>query len=132
MAIHTFWDDTNKSRVLVEFETSWSWDELQNAISNIDQFIASVNHQVDIIIDVEGSSLPNDFMKAAKGLLENSQDDARDNEGHRIIVGANDTIRKAYEAFAKTFGRRLVGRGVLFADDLSHARAMLHSMRLDR
>ena len=130
MAINTFWDDGKKTRVLVEFETSWSWDELENAIRQIDQFIASVQHNVDIIIDVEGSTLPNDFMKAAKGLL-NSNDDARDNEGHRIIVGASDTIRKAYQTFANTFGKRLIGREVLFANDLSHARAMLHSMRLD-
>lgn len=129
MAINTFWDDGKKTRVLVEFETSWSWDELESAIHEIDQFIASVHHNVDIIIDVEGSNLPNDFMKAAKGLL-NSSDDARDNEGHRIIVGASDTIRKAYQTFANTFGKRLIGREVLFANDLSHARAMLHSMRL--
>lgn len=131
MAINTLWDDTKKTRVLVEFETNWSWDELENAITQIDQFIASVAHNVDIIIDVEGSSLPSDFLKAARNLLSNG-DDARTNEGHRIIVGANDTIRKAYQAFANTFGKRLVGREVLFANDLSHARSMLHSMRLDK
>ena len=130
MAINTLWDDTNKTRVLVEFETSWSWDELEQAIAKIDQYIGSVGHNVDIIIDVEGSSLPNDFLKAAKNLLSNGED-ARSNEGHRIIVGASDTIRKAYQAFTNTFGKRLVGREVLFANDLSHARAMLHSMRLD-
>lgn len=129
MGILAAWDDRNKTRVHVEFETEWSWAELEGAIEQIDRFIESVAHNVDIIIDVEGSSIPKDFMNAAKNLLANPQ--PRANEGRRVVVGANKVIRGAYQTFQKAFSDRLEGREVLFAEDLMQARAILHSLRLE-
>lgn len=128
MGIVTLWDDAAQTRVRVEFESEWTWTELESAIEVTDSFIASVEHVVDIIIDVEGSSLPKDFMNAAKNLLANPE--ARSNEGRRIVVGAGKVIRTAYQTLQKTFGSKLQGREVLFADDLAQARAILHSLRL--
>lgn len=129
MAINTAWDDSNRTRVLVEFETSWSWTELNAAVEAVDQLIISVSHPVDIIIDLEGSTIPRDFLKGAKNLLANPE--ARENEGHRVVVGASNFMRQAYQTLMKAFGDKLNGRDVLFANDLSHARSMLYSMRLD-
>lgn len=129
MAINTLWDDKNKTRILVEFETSWNWNELETALETADNMIVSVNHPVDIIIDVEGSNLPKDFLSAAKNLLANPE--SRENEGHRVVVGASNFMRQAYQTVMKAFGDKLNGRDILFANDLSHARSMLYSMRLD-
>lgn len=129
MGIVTRWDDPNKTRVIMEFETAWTWQDLEDALNAIDAQIASVVHAVDIIIDVEGSALPKDFLVAAKNFLDNSQL-ARDNEGHRVVVGASDLIRNAYQAIQKLFGEKLAGRDILFASDLAQARSMLYSMRL--
>jgi hypothetical protein len=129
MAINTKWDDSNKTRILFEFETSWSWEELDIALETADKMIVSVNHPVDIIIDVEGSNIPKDFLSAAKNLLANPEQ--RENEGQRVIVGATNFMRQAYQTVMKAFGNKLNGREILFANDLSHARSMLYSMRLD-
>ena len=129
MAIATLWDDVTKTRIRLEFETSWTWADLENAISKTDEFIASVAHSVDIIIDLEGSSLPKDFMNAAKNLLGNPE--PRANEGYRVVVGVNNVMQTAYQAIQKAFGEKLTGREVLFAQDLSQARSMLYSMRLN-
>ena len=129
MAILTTWDNSSKNTVHVEFESEWSWDDLEAAIDKTDRLIASVPHHVDIIIDVEGSSIPKDFMNAAKNLLANPE--PRDNEGRRIVVGAGKMMRTAYSAVQKTFGEKLVGRELLFADDLTQARAILYSLRLE-
>jgi hypothetical protein len=130
MSITTLWDDSNKTRVRMEFETSWTWADLEKAISKTDEFIASVAHNVDIIIDLEGSTLPKDFMNAAKNLLGNPE--PRANEGYRVVVGVNNVMQTAYQAIQKAFGDKLAGREVLFAQDLSHARSMLYSMRLNK
>jgi hypothetical protein len=127
MAINTKWDDAKQTRVLVEFETSWTWAELDDALAAIDRLILSVTHTVDIIIDLEGSSIPKDFLNAAKNLLANPE--RRDNEGNRVVVGASDFMRTAYQTLKGAFGKQLTGREVLFANDLSHARTMLFSMR---
>ena len=129
MAIETIWDDSAKTRIRIEFETSWTWRDLETAIAKSDEFIASVAHRVDIIIDLEGSSLPKDFMNAAKNLLQNPV--PRDNEGYRVVVGVNNVMQKAYQAIQSAFGEKLVGREILFAQDLSQARSMLYSMRLN-
>lgn len=127
MAINTKWDDAKQTRVHVEFESSWTWAELDDALAAIDRLILSVTHPVDIIIDLEGSSIPKDFLNAAKNLLANPE--RRDNEGNRVVVGASDFMRTAYQTLKGAFGKQLTGREVLFANDLSHARTMLFSMR---
>jgi hypothetical protein len=127
MAINTKWDDAKQTRVLVEFETSWTWAELDDALAAIDRLILSVSHSVDIIIDLEGSTIPKDFLNAAKNILANPE--RRDNEGSRVVVGASDWMRTAYQTLKGAFGKQLAGREVLFANDLSHARTMLFSMR---
>lgn len=129
MGILAAWDDRNKTRVHIEFETEWSWADLENAIVQVDRFIASVAHKVDIIIDVEGSSIPKDFMNAAKSLFANG--DPRANEGRRVVVGANKVLKGAYQALQKAFSDQLSGREVLFAEDLMQARAILHSLRME-
>ena len=127
MAINTKWDDAKQTRVHVEFETNWTWAELDDALAAIDRLILSVNHTVDIIIDLEGSKIPKDFLTAAKNILANPE--RRDNEGNRVVIGASDFMRSAYQTLKGAFGSKLVGREVLFANDLSHARSMLFSMR---
>jgi hypothetical protein len=129
MAILITWDDSAKTRIRLEFESQWTWNELEEAISETDSFIGSVTHPVDIIIDVEGSNLPKDFMSAAKNLLANPE--PRDNEGRRVVIGLNGVMQKAYQAIQKAFSHKLVGREILFAQDLSQARSMLYSMRLN-
>ena len=57
--------------------------------------------------------------------------DQRDNEGSRVVVGATNLMRQAYQTVQKAFGDKLTGRDILFANDLSHARSMLYSIRLD-
>ncbi|MEO0596282.1 MAG: hypothetical protein AAF126_09255 [Chloroflexota bacterium] len=130
MAIVTKWDDSNKTRVLMEFESSWTWDELDAALEMTDNFLAEVEHQVDVIIDLEGSNIPGDFMKAAQRLLTDPAMGMRPNEGNRVVVGASDWMRKAYNTLSKAFSKQLDGREVLFASDVSQARGMLYSMRL--
>jgi len=128
MAILVIWDNRDKTAVRMEFESEWSWAQLEGAVVETDSFIASVSHAVDVIIDMEGTRVPKDFMNAAKNLLANPE--PRPNEGNRIVVGANGVIRNGYAAIRKAFGDRLNGREILFASDLDDARAILRSIRM--
>jgi hypothetical protein len=127
MGINTRWDNREKTVVLLEFETEWSFSDLEDAIRRVDEMITSVDHQVDVLIDVEGAKLPKDVMNMAKMLI--STGEARANEGNRIVVGASSVIRQGYTAILKMFPDKLNGRQLLFADDVSHARAVLNSLR---
>ena len=128
MAILTVWDNRKKNTVRMEFESEWTWDDLDVAVQKADDLIASVEHAVDIIIDIEGARLPKDFMDGARKLLAN--EDARPNEGKRIVVGAGNLVKNGYKTLQKTFSDKLDGREVLFASDLMDARSILRSLRM--
>ena len=44
MAIVTRWDNKKKTVILLEFESEWDWDELEEAVHKADQLIGSVEH----------------------------------------------------------------------------------------
>lgn len=127
MGIMTLWDNREKTAVRLEFESEWKVADLEAAIQTTDELISSVEHQVDIIVDIEGANLPKDFMSLAKQLLANPQ--PRVNEGNRVVVGATNIVRSGYTAIQKAFGEKIAGREVLFAANLGEARAMLRNLR---
>ena len=131
MAINTRWDNGEKTRVLMEFETSWTWEQLYQELEKMDNLLAGVEHHVDIIVDLEGSEIPKDYLKVAQLLLTGPDMGMRPNEGNRVVVGASKWMRTAYNTIQKTFSQQLEGRSVLFANDITQARGMLYSMRLD-
>ncbi len=130
MAIVTRWDNKKKTIVLLEFESEWSWEELEEAVQRADTLIGSVDHYVDLIIDLEGAAIPKDVFSAAKTLLASGE--ARPNEGARVVVGANGAIKTIYQTIQKTFNNAVEGREILFAPNLSDARAIIRGLSLDR
>lgn len=127
MGINVRWDNRDKTAVLLEFETEWTFSDLEAAIQRIDDLIVSVSQQVDVVIDVEGARLPKDVMTIARSLVNTGE--ARANEGYRVVVGANNIIRQGYQLLQKTFPNQLKGREILFADDLDTARGILRGLR---
>ena len=130
MAIVTRWDNKKKSVILLEFESEWSWDELEEAVQKADRLIGSVEHRVDLIIDLEGTTIPRDIFTAAKTLLASGE--ARPNEGTRVVVGANGAIRTIYQTIQKTLSSAVEGREILFAPNMPDARAIIRGLALDR
>ena len=130
MAIVTRWDNSKKTVVILEFESEWTWDELEGAVQKADSMIGSVRQHVDLIIDLEGTTIPRDVMTAAKTLLASGE--ARPNEGARVVVGANGAIRTIYQTIQKAYNNAVNGREILFADSLADARAIIRGMSLDR
>lgn len=130
MAILTLWDNRSKNAIRFEFESEWTWDELELAIQKADDYISSVEHQVDLIMDIEGTSIPKDIMTAAKKLLDNPE--PRPNEGRRVVVGANKAMRAVYKTIQKTFQSKIEGREILFAPNLDDARAILRGLRFEQ
>ena len=130
MAIVTRWDNKKKTVILLEFESEWNWEELEAAVHKADGLIGSVENYVDLIIDLEGATIPRDVLTAAKTLLASGE--ARPNEGARVVVGANGALKTIYQTLQKTFNNAVEGREVLFAPSLADARAILRGMAMDR
>lgn len=122
MGIQVSWADNQT--LLIEFQPGWNWDDLYAAVGTADQLITSVAHRVNMVIDIrQAGGLPRDFLNVAGDLL--NQGSARDNEGEKIVVGANWLIRTAYQGFLTVYGHKVEGRPLRFASNLDEAQAML-------
>lgn len=129
MAIVTRWDNKAKSAILLEFESEWTWADLEGAVQKADGLIGSVEHRVHFIVDLEGAAIPGDLLTGAKKLLANGE--ARPNEGSRVVVGASGALVTIYQGLRKTLGSGVMEREVLFATSLADARAILRGMDYD-
>ncbi len=124
MAIQVQWANPKQTVIHLTLERGWTWDDLYEAIRQADGLITSVQHTVNMIIDIhKAGGLPRDFMKVAGDVFASG--DPRSNEGQKIVVGANRLIQMAYGAFQKVYGHQLKDRPFRFAPTLDDAYAML-------
>jgi len=124
MAIQVEWANPEQTIIQLTLRRGWAWDDLYAAIREADQFITSVRHTVNMVIDIRDvGGLPRDFMRVAGDVFASG--DARPNEGQKIVVGANPLIQMAYNGFQKVYGYRLRNRPFVFAASLDAAYALL-------
>jgi hypothetical protein len=124
MGIQVQWADTKQSIIQLTLERGWTWDDLYEAIRQADGLITSVQHTVNMVIDIhKAGGIPGDFMKVAGDVFASG--DARANEGQKIVVGANRLIQMAYGAFQKVYGHKLKDRPFQFASTMDDAYALL-------
>ena len=124
MGINVAWTNPTQTVIKLDFQRGWTWDDLYAAIQQADQLITSVNHNVDLIIDIShAGGLPRDFMRVAGDIFDSG--DARANEGQKIVVGANSLIQFAYKGFLKVYGNQLQDRPFQFAPSLEAAYSLL-------
>lgn len=126
MGIAVKWDDENPvhTTIHLRFESDWTWADLHEAIDVADSMIVSVEHTVNLIIDIrDAGGIPRDFMQAAGEIFAGGN--AQPNEGKRVVVGAGRLIQLAYNGLARVYSQQLENRQFLFASNLDEARALL-------
>jgi len=120
MSIIIQWDNPEQTVIHLELKRGWTWEELQDAIHEVDKLIISVDHTVHILIDIrKAGGIPGDFMSMAGDIFASG--DARSNEGKRVVIGAGTLIRFAYSGVLAVYGHKLANRPFLFASDRDEA-----------
>lgn len=120
MSIAIQWHNLAQTVIHLELRRGWMWEELTDAIQEVDRLITSVEHTVHIVIDIrKAGSIPGDFMSMAGDIFASG--DARSNEGKRVVIGAGGLIRIAYSGVLAIYGHKLANRPFLFASDLDEA-----------
>jgi hypothetical protein len=124
MSIAIQWHNPKQTAIHLELRRGWTWDELNDAIQEVDKLITSVEHTVHIIIDIrKAGSIPGDFMSMAGDIFANGE--ARANEGKRVVIGAGSLIRIAYNGILAVYRHKLANRPFLFASNLDEAYEMI-------
>lgn len=123
MGISVQWDNPEKTIVRWDYDPGWSWDDFFTAQKQIEALVDSVGHRVDMILDVRNSpDVPQDMPDHFHGMTP-----TRLRRRVMIIVGANSAMEAMLGAYAKY--QPGAGKGIVVADTLEKARAMIANLR---
>jgi hypothetical protein len=124
MAIRVEWDDPDQTALRYIYEGSWNWDEFQQAKKQARLLMDSVDHKVDVIIDVvQTGVLPNNILSRANSIPR----ERHPNEGIIIIVGANPLIRFLYDVARRIYAEVIDYRDYQMVASLEEARRITRS-----
>ncbi len=102
MTIHVTWGNENKTVLINVYEGLWNLDDFYGAVRQTNALLDSVNHKVNIILDVGKSGLfPKGLMSAVRMLSQNPHP----NNGMMAMVGCNVFVRVFYDTFMKVFAQ---------------------------
>ncbi len=130
MSVMYAWDNREKTTLCYRLEGRWTWDELYQGLEESRKLWSSVNHKVDIIVDMTGSSTfpPGNILGHFRNV---SIYYSSTKIGNTAIVGANDFFRMALELFYKVYIRprqQPLDYSIL-VKDMDTARAILAERR---
>jgi hypothetical protein len=100
MPITVDWFDTEQTIVRYEFLGRWSWTELHTAVDEVQDMLASVDHRVDIIIDVsQNVGIPSGaIIQMKSGSMK-----ANKNWGMGVFVGTGAFINALITSFTRIY-----------------------------
>ncbi len=70
MAIQVIWDNTERTVLRYDFDVSWTWQELYDAVDIANRMMDSVPHGVGSIFNIQrGTTVPNHLLTHTKNLM---------------------------------------------------------------
>lgn len=129
MSIHVMWDNDEKTVVRYVYEGRWTWEDFEAARREAAELLKTVNHQVDVIVDVQDSKLlPNSAISRGRELSK-SDPTVFANEGITVIVGASTFVRAMYDMTVKIYPALTQKQGYRFVKGLAEARSLIEQHR---
>lgn len=128
MAIELYWDDDDQSVILAEFSNKWTWDELHEMLSTIQQLSQKRGRVFGAILDLsKGMSVPGGSVFNREGLSQFRRllEQNSGSKGPLAIVGMNGMVRAIFDAISG-IDRKLT-EDIMFADSLDDARERVYS-----
>ena len=125
MTVQASWDNEDQTIIRTNFVGAWTWGEAHEAADTMNAMMASVDHTVNLIVDVTHSSrVPQFALKEIRAMLLKRSPNA----DLTVIVGANSVAASLWTTIAQTYGW-LFHNSYTFVDTLEEARAHLAAHR---
>ena len=126
MAILTNWYNDDKTILRHVYEVAWTWSDLYLAIDEAYALVETVDHTVDIIIDMRLSSIiPSNVFNHGKHAIVK----AHPRQGHMIVVGAPRLAQTLFQAFLKIYGKEAKNFPVVFVSTLDEGLDKINEFR---
>lgn len=120
MPINVCWDNEHCTVIRYEFVNPWSWQDLIDAIDQVDKMIRDVPYTVHFIADMtRGDTLPDKFLSH----IQAASRKVRERDGLIVVINTNTFAQAVYGIFTR-LNNNVMSR-VVFAPTLHAARAHL-------
>jgi hypothetical protein len=104
MSIIVDWYNDNHTEIVHTYIGDWTWDELFAALDQIMQLMDSVNHTVNVIINMRQSQrMPTMFAPSSLRKIAYAAPTHHRNSGLFVILGANAFIKGMFSIFSKLY-----------------------------
>jgi hypothetical protein len=120
MAIYVNWHNFDRTIIVWQFGSTWTWDEFYSNLERNNRMLNQVTHQVCVIIDMlQVESFPRGLMTHAINAII-----ARpSNSGLTIMLMENAALRVLYNNLLNMITRLIPGGSftILLGEDMEHA-----------
>jgi hypothetical protein len=126
MGIELYWDNDERSVMLIEVRGAFSWDEMYDVLHRIKKVTDNAGREIGAILDVsEGVQFPGGTVFTPTGLnhARNMLAMGKDGTGPVVVVGLDGLIRKVYDWFT-TMDKKAFAN-VRFAANLQEAQRIM-------
>lgn len=126
MSIEVSWDNGPHTIIRYDFFEQWTWEEMEAALIEANQMMATVPHTVDIIIDMsQGWRLPRgNLLVRGKRIMVTMPPD---NMGLTVVTGGSAFAETIASALVRVYRR--LGEKILFTSSLDDARRLIAERR---
>jgi hypothetical protein len=124
------WDNSEKTTLCYRLEGRWTWEELYHTLGESRKLWGSVNHVVDVLIDLSVSTgFPAGNILGHFRNVSSFFADVK--TGNTAVAGADDFFRMSLELFYKVYirERKQPLGNTLMLKDMDSARAALTHAR---
>jgi hypothetical protein len=99
MTVTARWDNDDRSIIFYQFSHDWTWDELLIAINRGRVLQDSVNHRVDMILDMRDVAIPDDVENHQRRLAGIRHP----NTGIRVVLMNGEPMTALFKTFTQTY-----------------------------
>lgn len=128
MGIELYWDNDERTVMLVEVRDTFTWDEMYAILHKIKKVTDSAPQTLGAILDLSaGVRFPGGSLFSPSGLVhaKNMLAMGEGGSGPVVVVGVDGLIRRVYDWFAMV-DRQAIAH-VRFADTLDQAQKMMET-----
>jgi hypothetical protein len=105
MSIDVRWYNEDQTEVQLTIVGVWTWDELFVAIDQTEKLMGSVEHTVNIILDMRQSHHVPTMLPSALRKVANAKTMTHRNSGLLILVGARSFVKSMFNIFSTLYPR---------------------------
>ncbi len=124
MGVIVDWTDNEKKIIRYDFPAQWTWDDLYNAMNQVNEMMASVTHHVYVVISFQQSKgiPPGALTHLRIGTLK-----AAPNWGGGVFIGVSSLLKALLNTF--TLLNKKLGERYAIAKDDEDAMAIINKWR---